>query len=80
MIADAGTVRKVLIAGIAAALVSTPAAAEVRLDCNEYEEWCGLFCTGEQAGQPIEFCDEGGGNCTVSCGVGVVPVDCECDR
>lgn len=73
MIVDVKKVRNVLMTAVVAALAATPVAAETTVGCSSGPTWGGLFCND---GSDIEFCDNGGGNCTVSCGQGTVPVMC----
>lgn len=70
---DARKLRKMLATAVVALLAATPAAATSPLECTPMDYWNGLFCND---GSQINFCDWGGGSCTVDCGSGLVGVDC----
>ena len=70
------TIRKLLLTAVVAALATTPVAAQAQPDCWKTERHVGLFCND---GSKMTVCRDGGGNCTVSCDKGWVPVK-PCER
>jgi hypothetical protein len=68
--------RRFLLVAFAAALAATPGSATStsRLECQPMDTWHGLFCND---GGDIVYCDDGDGNCSVSCGQGDVDVTCD---
>ncbi len=70
---DTKKIRSVLMTAVVAALAATPVAAHTPLGCSSSPTWNGLFCNN---GDDIEFCDNGGGDCTVQCDGDPVPVMC----